>query len=497
MLRSPAVPLARPHTPQLAADDARLAELGYRSQLLRGLRRFDNAAIGFATISPVVGLYSVAAVGLGVAGPAWVWALPVALLGQCLLLAVYSELASQFPIANGSYQWSRRLLGNRYGWMTGWVALCGYIVANTTVAYLSAPWTLSLLGIDPAPAALVAAGLVFVALCALVAARGIGAVRRLVRVGIAAEAAVSIGVGLALLLAFTTQDFSLLTETLGAESTSGGSVTAGFLAALAVAGWAFIGFDACVLSAEETLDAARHVPRTIWIALLSVGALVILNAFASVLAHPDPALAVSGADADPFTTAVAASFGGWAGKPFTAVVLLAFLICGLAAQSSTARATFSMARDGALPAAQRLDRVDARGVPITALAATSALTGAGLLLGVEATAIGSLIAFGTAAIYLSFTLIATAALIARLRGTWTPAGEVRLGRLGTPVNALAVGWLVFETVNIAWPRASLAPVGAPAYQVWAAPLVLLLIVASGLVYLQRARPDLAAERAPA
>jgi hypothetical protein len=30
----------------------------------------------------------------------------------------------------------------------------------------------------------------------------------------------------------------------------------------------------------------------------------------------------------------------------------------------------------------------------------------------------------------------------------------------------------FETVNFAWPRTSLAPPGARAYQVWAAPIVL-------------------------
>jgi hypothetical protein len=53
---------------------------------------------------------------------------------------------------------------------------------------------------------------------------------------------------------------------------------------------------------------------------------------------------------------------------------------------------------------------------------------------------------------------------------------------------LAVAWLAFETVNIAWPRASLAPAGAPFYQIWAAPLVLALIGVSGLVYLLVARP---------
>jgi amino acid transporter len=76
---------------------------------------FDAVAMGFATISPVVGLYAVVLVGMIVAGGAWVWVLPVALGGQCPLIAVYSELAAKFPLAGGAYQWSRRLVGPRYG----------------------------------------------------------------------------------------------------------------------------------------------------------------------------------------------------------------------------------------------------------------------------------------------------------------------------------------------------------------------------------------------
>jgi hypothetical protein len=50
-------------------------------------------------------------------------------------------------------------------------------------------------------------------------------------------------------------------------------------------------------------------------------------------------------------------------------------------------------------------------------------------------------------------------------------------------------WLVFETINIAWPRTSLAPPGAPFYQVWAAPLVLATIGATGVLYVLIARPQ--------
>ena len=95
-----------------------MQELGYEQELKRGMGIFDSVAMGFATISPVVGLYAVVLVGMVVAGGAWLWVLPVALAGQCLLLGVYSELAAKYPLSNGAYQWSRRLIGPRYGWFT-------------------------------------------------------------------------------------------------------------------------------------------------------------------------------------------------------------------------------------------------------------------------------------------------------------------------------------------------------------------------------------------
>ena len=397
-------------------------ELGYRQELDRRLQIFDTVALGFAGISPVVGLYAVVLVGTLVAGPAWVWVLPVALAGQCLLLAVYAELASEFPIAGGAYQWSRRLIGGSYGWFTGWVAICAYAAANTTIAYLGAPWALTLLDIEVTPNALVFTGMVLVVICALAGALGVGVLSRAVKAGIAAEVVASVGIGLALLLVFADQNLSILTDTFGAEALSGGSVTAGLLAALAVGGWVFIGFDCAVGVAEETRNAARHVPRAIWIALLSVGALVILNAVAAELAHPDPASIVAGEDLDPVTTAVVSSFGSWSSKPFAAIVLVAFLACGMAAQSVTARTMYSVARDGAMPGARFLRTVDAAQGPdrrrrrddrgrLPRPAARPALA-----------AVGSLIAFGTAAIYVAFLLVALAALIARVRGTWKPAG---------------------------------------------------------------------------
>jgi amino acid transporter len=171
------------------------------------------------------------------------------------------------------------------------------------------------------------------------------------------------------------------------------------------------------------------------------------------------------------------------------VVIVAFIACGLAAQGATARIIFSMARDGVLPFSAQLRKVNARQAPIGGIVTVTVLGVAGLLLGLNSAAIGSLIAFGTAVIYLVFFLIAVAALYARLTRRWVPAGTVVLGWLGTVINAAAVVWLGFQFLNIAWPRAILAPVGAPWYQVWAGALVTLLVVVVGASYLVVQRPD--------
>lgn len=469
------------------ADAARLRELGYEQELARRMRFGDTLALGIAGISPVVGLYGVVLLGTLLAGPAWIWVLPVALLGQCTLLRVYTDLAAEFPIAGGAYQWSRRLIGGAYGWLAGWVAIWAYAVANPTVAYLGAPWALALLGVKQTPGRVVLTAMVLLVLCGLAGSFGVVLLGRIVKIGISAELIASVGVGLTLLFVFHNHGFSLLTHSLGAGA--GGSAAEGMLAALAVGGWVFIGFDVIVGAAEETERPDRQVPRAIWMAVLLVGALVLLNAAATSLAHPDPGAVVAGRDPDPISTAVVTSFGSWSDKPFDAVILAAFMSGGIAAQALTARTIYSVARDDVLPASRFLRSVDAKGVPIGGTIVTVVVGCLALLLGLKAAAVGTLITFGTAAIYVSFLMTAVAALIARSRGSWSPRGRARGGMA---LNVVAVAWLAFETVNIAWPRESLAPPGAPFYQVWAAPLTLAAIAVLGAAYLVVARPHVRA-----
>ena len=97
--------------PTVDPDAARLQELGYAQELSRGLRVSTTPRSASRRSPRSSGSTPSCSSACVVAGPAWVWVLPVALVGQCLLLAVYAELASEFPVAGGAYQWTRRLLG--------------------------------------------------------------------------------------------------------------------------------------------------------------------------------------------------------------------------------------------------------------------------------------------------------------------------------------------------------------------------------------------------
>jgi len=482
-------------------DARELADYGYEQELRRTLSAWAVFAIGFATISPVVGIYAVIQLGFAFSGPVWIWATVVAFLGQLLVAVVYAELASQFPVTGGVYQWVRRLAGPRLGWLVGWIYLSAAVASLTTVAYLGATW-LHLLFSDGALSARghVLLGVVFVAVALAINLLGVEPVKHFLNAGIIAEGVASIAVSLVLLVFVHNNGFGILFDTLGAEAAVGGSATAGFLACLAVAGWAFLGFDATTQVAEETESPRRNVPRALLRAYLFVAFTVLLTGLAVTLALSRPEDAVSGAIADPVFAAVTDGIGTWAEKPFIVVVLIAFFACAISIQTYIGRAVFAFARDRQLPFSPVLATVGERQIPYVSLIVTAVLAALGLLLGLNGNAAATLISFGSGGFYFVFLAVALTALVARLTGRWNPdSGQVRLGRLGLVVNVLAVVWLLFEAINIAWPRTELAPVGGSWVQVWAVILVFSALFLIGLAYVLLARPHtkLASVPAPA
>ena len=482
MRETPVTPT--PGGDQGSRDAEQLARLGYTQELDRSFSLWNNFAVGFTFISPVVGLYAIIGLGIATAGPAWVWTLPIVLAGQLFVALVFAELASQFPIAGGIYQWTRRLVGPTYAWFTGWGYLWTVMLTVTAICFFGGGFLAALVGATPdSNRESVMWALVVLAACTAANVVGLNILKLIVNAGIASELIASVITAVLLLLFFREHSLGSLFDSLGAGAGFDGYGWA-FWASMAFTGWAFVGFDACGTISEETRDPTRQVPRAILFSLLSVAAVIILSAAAIELAVPSQADVVSGEVADPVITAVTAAFGGGlVEKGFLAIVVIAFVACGIAVQATAARIAFSFSRDRMLPGSAVIRRVSgASRVPVIATLLTAGVSALALFF---SKAQQTLIAFGSGGYYMCFFLVCAAALWARLTGRWQPSGAFSLGRLGLPVNVVAVVWLAAEGLNIAWPRLE----GAPWYQTWAIPFIAFCLLVSGIVYVLVARPQ--------
>jgi amino acid transporter len=101
-------------------EDARLESLGYKPQLNRVLGFFANFSVAFTYLSPMVGIYSLFALGVGTGGPAYMWLTLIPVMGMLFVALVFGELASHYPVAGAPYQYGKFSVGPGYGWFVGW-----------------------------------------------------------------------------------------------------------------------------------------------------------------------------------------------------------------------------------------------------------------------------------------------------------------------------------------------------------------------------------------
>lgn len=443
--------------------------------LKREMGFWSSFSLAFAFMSPIIGLYGVFALALTSAGPAFWWGLLVVLIGQCLVAAVLAELASRWPIAGGVSMWSRSLLGHTYSWYAGWAYIWTLVITVAAVAYGGGTFLAPLFGIheaDPVTISILGAGILLMSTIANTAGRRW--LSLLVTVSIICEVVASLGIGLVLIIFYRHNDLSTVLDTFGTADDSAGYIFGPFLVAVAIIGWSFVGFESAGAIAEEVRSPERKVPRAILMSLITVAAVITFSCLALILSIPDLDAVMSGQVADPITDTLTANLGEGVTKPILVVIVIGFIAGVVALQAAVSRSIFAFARIDALPASKSLRRLSKTDrLPINALLVSAVVSL--LVLALSATQVyGALIAFATAGFYVAFVFPVLASLITRLKGRWT-AGEFSLGVFGFTVNVLALIWLSFEVVNIAWPRQP----DAPWYQNYAVIIVVALLGLSG------------------
>ena len=446
-------------------DAGDVESFGYRPELKRNLGSFSSFAAGFSYISILTGMFQMFHLGFGAGGPRFFWSWPMVLVGQALVALSFAELAARYPLAGGVYQWSKYVGNWLVGFLTGWIYLGCLVVTLAAVALamqsaLPQIWSgFQIVATGQATDSAVNAvllGCLLLAASTIINACGVKLLATINNTGVISELT---GVVVLILLLARHGARPLSDAVLPTMGKGTGLAYIGpFLTAAALtASYVLYGFDTAGSLAEETHDPRRRAPRAILQALGAAGVaglLVLLFALRAVPNLRDPLLASAEGGLPHVVKSV---LGDGLGRIFLCDVAFAMFVCTLSVHTGTVRVMFAMARDGELPFSDAFAKVSrATGTPVV----PAIVAGAGailiLVVNVKFPKIVELItAVAILWANLAYVLVVAAMLWQRLsRKTEARQDGFSLGRLGLPVNTLAVLWSAFMVVNVGWPRAA-------------------------------------------
>jgi len=437
------------------ADDIKtLHSLGYAQELLRRMSGFSNFAISFSIICILAGGLTSFALGLSSSGGAAFgigWPLG-ALMSFCFALAM-AQLASAFPTAGGLYHWASILGGRGLGWVTAWFNLAGLVTVLSAINVGVYQFTLGSLGpifgfdaakLEPSTAMIAQAlGVAAITISqAIFNHRGIRVTTMLTDFSGYLIFVVTIVMTVALVVSAGHLDFSRLYTFTNYSGAKGGGVWPDhsslryvFLLGLMLPAYTITGFDASAHTAEETVGASRTVPKAILQAVLCSAVFGWFMVCAIVLAAPT----MDGAAAQGFN----AFFSIMETLPKTlriglyVGIVIAQYLCGLATVTSSSRMTYAFARDGGLPASDKLKSVSHRfRTPAVAIWVVSILS---IAFTVYTPVYSTISAVCVIFLYISYGLPIALGLVAFGR-SWTQMGPWSIGGAYRIVAAICVLW---------------------------------------------------------
>ncbi|MDA8277557.1 MAG: amino acid permease [Actinomycetota bacterium] len=500
-------------------EDRRLLALGYKPQLSRVLGLFANFSVAFSYLSPMVGIYSLFALGLGTGGPAYVWLTWLPVLGMLFVALIFGELASNYPVAGALYQYSKFSVNGGYGWFVGWFYGIALLVTVASVDTGIVSYVTSLLqnifgwNLNPnSHFVILIVTVILLGIQTFLNITGAKVMGRVAQFGVYVELIGTIGVAIILGINGFHHGFSYLFTSQGVQNVktnplglnfSGKWLTGSALIAVLAPVYIFYGFESAGDISEETKEAGTMVPRSMRLALLYGGLTSFILTVGLLLAIPvknGVAATINGGG----VTYILGSLPQGIQDILLLLIIIAFFSCGTSVQGAGARLAFSYARDKALPGSNWISKVDPRHkAPVNALIAGTAVTLAFVLLEflspkknvhilfftypANTNVLVSLVSFGVSGIYLSFLLTVIGSAIARRRG-WVPAGKFTLGKWGWPVTVIALVYLALMFVNIILPTGLTSPRGYFNLD-WITFIVMALIAIVGGIYFAVARPD--------
>jgi amino acid transporter len=436
---------------ETANDDAQLEQFGYRQTLKRSMGWFSSFAVSFSFISITTGIFANYGFGIDHGGSRFLWTWILVGIGQTLVALCLANLAPRVPLAGAMYNWGAKLMSRRYGWLTGWFVLAGYLAGYAGVAYAFSSYFAPYVGIGSSTHVIVLTTVVLIAIVGIINIAGMTWSSRINNISVVTEIVGITAVGIGLLiyvLVAGKSHTSYLSSNVGLAS-SGSSIHTGFSGlsvAILMGAYTLIGFECAADLSEETKGAVRRVPRSIISSVVISAVLGFFVLLGFTLAIPNlHAVETSGT---PLLVIMQYYLGPVATKLAMAMVFISIFACTLMNTATPARQLFAISRDGMIPPKERLVHVSRRSKsPYVAIIVVSVIA---ILFTLIAKVEAVITSVSSVAIYLGYGLVIIAGLINR-QGLKNPAGSFNLNRWHKPVSIAAIVWLVVAIVAMTLP----------------------------------------------
>lgn len=414
-------------------DLGRLHAMGYAQELRRILGGFSNYALSLSIICILAGGITSFHVGYGAVGgaaagfiwPAWT------LVSLCVAMAM-GQVASAFPTAGGLYHWAAILGGRFWGYLVGWLNLAGLVTVLAAINVGTVRFAGTLAGTQAEHPLVQAAIVAAITLSqAAINHMGIRATRVLVDfsgwwiVGVSAAIVIIVAAwapSLSLERVFTWSNMSGLPADAPVWPASE-SVPWLALMAVLLPAYTITGFDASAHASEETIDAAREVPKAMVrsVVVSGIAGWIMLSIVAASIENPRE---VAGAGEGAFMRALELAAGRPASLAIGWAAVVAQYLCGLATVTAASRMAWAFARDGGLPWSSILARVSHHSrAPVACIWSVAAISA---LFTIWAPIYATIASICTILLYLSY--VVPLILAARALGReWTNTGPFDLG----------------------------------------------------------------------
>ncbi len=444
--------MSSPPQASVDGDAARLAELGYKQELHRGMSGFSNFAVSFSIISVLAGSITTYYLAMDAGGPVSIsigWPV-VGLFVLCVALAI-AEICSSFPTAGGLYFWAGRLARTNkreWAWFVGWFNFLGEVAVTAAIDYGAAVTWMALLnlkfGTEVNAISTFVTFLVIILAHGLLNAFGVNLVKVLSNVS-AWWHLIGVAVIVVVLVVVPDQHQSLSWTFFHFENRTGwSSGIYAILIGLLMAQYTFTGYDASAHVAEETIDAAREAPkgivRSVWVSIIA-GWVLLLAITAAIQDYAGQRTSATGLPpAQIFIDAA----GQTTGEFLLLICAVAQFFCGMASVTANSRMSYAFSRDGALPGSRLWARVNpSTGTPTNSIwlcvACSVALTLPALKSTIAYAAVTSIAVIG---LYIAYV----APVFLRRRNPEFREGPWTLGRWSAVIGWVAIGWVVFIVI---------------------------------------------------